>query len=145
MLHFFRILKYLKPYLQFGVLNIISNIISVLFSLVSLTMVIPFLGILFGTQPKVYNPQPLKLNVDSIKDNFYAIISSKIDENGEVEALLLICVLVLLTFFLRNFFRYTALYFLSPIRNGIVNDLRIDLHKKIVSLPLSFFTDKKKR
>ncbi len=144
MLHFFRILKYLKPYLQFGVLNIISNIISVLFSLVSLTMVIPFLGILFETQPKVYNPQPLKLNVDSIKDNFYAIISSKIDENGEVEALLLICVLVLLTFFLRNFFRYTALYFLSPIRNGIVNDLRIDLHKKIISLPLSFFTDKRK-
>ena len=142
--YFLRIIKYIKPYLPFAGLNIISNIISVLFSLISLTMVIPFLGILFGTQEKVYNPQPLKFNADAIKDNFYAIISSTIDEKGKVEALLFICLLVLITFFLRNFFRYSAMYFLIPIRNGIVHDLRKDLHKKIISLPLSFFTKKRK-
>jgi hypothetical protein len=62
-------------------------------------MVIPFLGILFGTQEKVYNPQPISFKADAIKDNFYAIISSTIDEKGEVEALLFICILVLITFF----------------------------------------------
>ena len=76
-------------------MNILSNILSVLFSLVSLTMVIPFLGILFETQEKVYNPPPLSLNADAIKENFYAIISSTIDEKGKVEALLFICILVL--------------------------------------------------
>jgi len=50
--YFIKILKYIKPYTSFAILNIVSNIISVLFSLVSLTMVIPFLGILFGTQEK---------------------------------------------------------------------------------------------
>jgi subfamily B ATP-binding cassette protein MsbA len=142
--YFLRIIKYIKPYTPFAVLNIISNIISVLFSLVSLTMVIPFLGILFGTQEKVYNPQPLSFNTNAIKDNFYAIISSEIDEKGKIEALLFICILVLITFFFRNLFRYSALYFLTPIRNGIVHDLRIDLHKKMISLPLPFFTKKRK-
>ena len=142
--YFLRILKYIKPYTPFAILNIASNTISVLFSLVSLTMVIPFLGILFETQEKVYNPQPFSLNANAIKENFYAIISSKIDEKGTAEALLFICILVLITFFFRNLFRYLALYFLTPIRNGIVHDLRIDLHKKMISLPLPFFTEKKK-
>ena len=88
--YFLRIIKYIKPYTSYAILNIVSNIISVLFSLVSLTMVIPFLGILFETQEKVYNPQPLSFNADAIKDNFYAILSSTIDEKGQVEALLLI-------------------------------------------------------
>ena len=142
--YFFKIIKYLKPYYSFAVLNIFTNIISVLFSLISLTMVIPFLGILFETQKKIYNPQPLSFNANAIKDNFYAIISSIIDEKGKIEALLFICLLVLFTFFFRNLFRYLALYFLTPIRNGIVHDLRMDLHKKIISLPLTFFNKKRK-
>ena len=144
MYYFFRIIKYIKPYKSYAILNVISNIVSVLFSLVSLTMIIPFLGILFETQEKVYNPQPFNFNTESIKDNFYAIISSVIDEKGKLEALLFICVLVLITFFFRNLFRYSSLYFLTPIRNGIVHDLRTDLHKKIISLPLPFFTEKRK-
>ncbi|MAB95349.1 MAG: antibiotic ABC transporter ATP-binding protein [Flavobacteriales bacterium] len=144
MYYFFRIIKYIKPYTSYAILNVISNIVSVLFSLVSLTMIIPFLGILFETQEKVYNPQPFNFNTESIKDNFYAIISSIIDERGKLEALLFICVLVLITFFFRNLFRYSSLYFLTPIRNGIVHDLRTDLHKKIISLPLPFFTEKRK-
>ena len=107
-------------------------------------MVIPFLGILFETQEKVYNPPPLSLNATAIKENFYAIISSIVDEKGKVEALLFICILVLVTFFFRNLFRYLSLYFLTPIRNGVVHDLRMDLHKKVISLPLPFFTEKRK-
>ena len=96
--YFLRILKYIRPYIGYAVLNVISNIISILFSLVSLTMIIPLLSILFETQEKIYNPQPLKLNADSIKDNFYAIVSSMIDEKGQIEALLFICILVLTTY-----------------------------------------------
>jgi subfamily B ATP-binding cassette protein MsbA len=107
-------------------------------------MVIPFLGILFETQEKVTNPPPLSINATAIKDNFYALISSIIDDKGKIEALLFICILVLVTFFFRNLFRYLSLYFLIPIRNGVVHDLRMDLHKKIISLPIPFFTEKRK-
>jgi subfamily B ATP-binding cassette protein MsbA len=142
--YFLRIVRYIKPYTPFAVMNILSNILSVLFSLVSLTMVIPFLSILFKTQDPVNNPPPLSFNANAIKENFYSVISQIIEQRGEPEALLFICFLVLITFFFRNLFRYLALYFLTPIRNGIVHDLRMDLHKKIISLPLPFFTEKKK-
>tara|TARA_B100002003_G_scaffold251320_1_gene294283 strand:- start:467 stop:2287 length:1821 start_codon:yes stop_codon:yes gene_type:complete len=142
--NFYRILKYVKPYLGFAGLNIFFNTLTILFSLVSITMIIPFLGLLFGSQEKVYNPLPLGFNASSIKENFYALITSIIDNKGEVEALVFICILILVMFFFRNLFRYLALYFLSPIRNGVVCDLRNDLNKKILSLPISFFTDKRK-
>ena len=142
--YFLRILKYIKSYLQFAVLNIVFNILSILFSLFSLTMAIPFLGILFETQEKVYNPPPLSLNATDLKENFYAIISSIIDEKGKAEALFFICALILITFFFRNLFRYLSLYFLTPIRNGVVHDIRMDLHRKVISLPLPFFTKQRK-
>jgi len=142
--YFLRILKYIKPYLPFALMNILFNVLSVLFSLFSLTMVIPFLGILFETQEKVYNPPSLSLNATALKENFYAIISSIVDEKGKVEALFFICILVLVTFFFRNLFRYLSLYFLTPVRNGVVHDMRMDLHKKVISLPLPFFTEKRK-
>ena len=120
-----RILKYIKPYFTYVILNILCNILSIMFSLVSLTMVIPFLGILFKPQEKVYEVQPLTFSAESIKDNFYLVISKLIDSKGEMEALFFICILVLVNFFFRNLFRYLSLYFLVPIRNGIVHDLRM--------------------
>ena len=141
---FFRILKYVKPYLGYAGLNIFFNILNILFSLVSITMIIPFLGLLFGTQEKVYDPAPLGFSASAIKENFYALITTIIDDKGEVEALVFVCILILVMFFFRNLCRYLALYFLSPIRNGVVCDLRNDLNKKIISLPLSYFTEKRK-
>ena len=144
-MHFFlKILKYIKPYTSYVCFNILSNILSVLFSLFSITMVIPFLGILFGTQEKVSQAQSLAFNASSIKDNFYFIISKTIDSKGETEALMFICFLVLAMFFFKNLFRYLALFFITPIRNGIIHDIRMDLQKKIISLPLSFIGTKKR-
>ena len=94
--YFLRIKSYIRPYIGYGVLNIISNILSILFSLVSLTMIIPFLGILFETQEKVYNPAPLALNTNAIKENLYAVISSLIDEKGKIEALMFICIFLVI-------------------------------------------------
>ena len=141
---FFRILKYVKPYLGYAGINIFFNILNIVFSLVSITMIIPFLGLLFSTQEKVYDPAPLGFSASAIKENFYALITNIIDDKGKVEALVFVCVLILVMFFFRNLCRYLALYFLSPIRNGVVCDLRNDLNKKILSLPISFFTEKRK-
>ena len=144
-MHFFiRILKYIKPYSSYAVLNVGSNIISIVFSLFSLTMVIPFLGILFGTQEKVYQATSLSFNAQAIKENFYLFISTVIDNNGKVEALMLICILVFIMFLLKNFFRYLALFFITPIRNGIIHDIRMDLQKKILSLDMSSIGSKRK-
>tara|TARA_B100000945_G_scaffold97572_1_gene76352 strand:- start:357 stop:2180 length:1824 start_codon:yes stop_codon:yes gene_type:complete len=139
-----RILKLLKEYGNYVILNVISNFLSIIFSLFSLTMVIPFLGILFNTQEKIYNPVPIALNSEAIKQNFYAYITLIIDQKGQIEALMFICILVLIMFFLRNLFRYSALYFLAPIRNGIIHKLRTLMHNKLLYFPLAYFKNKRR-
>jgi subfamily B ATP-binding cassette protein MsbA len=142
---FFRILQFAKPYWIYAIGNVVFNILTVIFSLVSITMIIPFLGLLFGTQEKVsLAPDSLSLSTTSIKDNFYYYISQIIETKGEADALIFICILVLVMFLFKNLFRYLALYCLTPIRNGVVRDLRNSLHRKIISLPLSYFTEKRK-
>ena len=144
MKQFFRILTYIKPYSIYASLNILFNVFSIIFSLVSLTMVIPFLGILFDETSRVESAPDLTFNADSIKDNFYYLISKTVQDKGEVDTLALICILIVVTFFLKNLFRYLALFFLIPIRNGIVHNIRVDLHKKMMSLSMPFFTEKRK-
>ena len=123
----------------------IFNVFAVLFSLVSITMVIPFLGLLFGTmETDIVKPESFTFSTSSIKDHFYYEINSIIESGEKIDALLFICGLILITFFFRNLFRYLALYFLTPIRNGVVHDLRSTLHEKVISLPLGFFTEKRR-
>ena len=142
---FYRILRYVKPYYRYAILNVVFNILTVLFSLVSLTMVIPFLGLLFGTiEVENIKPAAFSFSADSLKDHFYYQINSIIESGTKVDALLFICGLILITFFFRNLFRYLSLYFLTPIRNGVVHDLRSSLHKKVISLPIRFFTEKRR-
>ena len=141
---FLRVLRFAKPYWIYAVFNIIFNILTVLFSLVSITMIIPFLGLLFGTQEKVYEAPPLAFSTSSVKENFYLQITQIIETRGQIDALLFICGLVLVMFLFRNLFRYLALFFLTPIRNGVVRDMRDALHNKLLNLPLGYYTEKRK-
>lgn len=142
---FLKILKYAQPYYIYAILNIVFNILAVFFSLVSLTMAIPFLGLLFGTiEAENIQPESFSLTPESIKDHFYFEINTIIESGEKVDALFFICALILITFFCRNLFRYLSLYFLTPIRNGVVHDLRTSLHKKVISLPIGFFTEKRR-
>jgi subfamily B ATP-binding cassette protein MsbA len=107
-------------------------------------MIIPFLGLLFGTQEKVYEAPPLAFSTSSVKENFYLQITQIIETRGQIDALLFICGLVLVMFLFRNLFRYLALFFLTPIRNGVVRDMRDALHNKVLNLPLGYYTEKRK-
>ena len=123
----------------------IFNVFAVLFSLVSITMVIPFLGLLFGTiETDIIKPESFTFSTSSIKDHFYYEINNIIESGETIDALLFICILILITFFFRNLFRYLSLFYLTPIRNGVVHDLRSTLHEKVISLPLGFFTEKRR-
>lgn len=141
---FIRVLRFAKPYWIYAVFNIVFNILTVLFSLVSITMIIPFLGLLFGTQEKVYEAPPLSFSAKSITENFYFQITQIIETRGQIDALLFICGLVLVMFLFRNLFRYLALFSLTPIRNGVVRDMRNSLHQKVLNLPLGYYTEKRK-
>lgn len=144
MKNIYKIFRYIRPYWGFASLNILFNVLSVIFSLVSLTMVIPFLGLLFGTTTAVHIKPEVGLSVKAITEYFNYYVSGIIRDYGKVDALIFICILVIVLFFLKNFFRYLAMYFLAPARNGVVMDIRNKLYKKILILPLSYYSEQKK-
>ncbi|NNF01595.1 MAG: ABC transporter ATP-binding protein [Bacteroidia bacterium] len=144
MKQFLRILAYIKNYKGYAALNVLFNILSVIFSVVSLTMVIPFLNLLFEMQELTTEAPPLGFSAESIIANFYLILSDIIRDEGRMNALIFICMLVVGMFLLKNLFKYLALYFMAPLRNGVIRDLRNDIQKKMLRLPLSYFSEKRK-
>ncbi|PWG05427.1 ABC transporter ATP-binding protein [Polaribacter aquimarinus] len=145
--HFKDILKYEKKYRKFTLLNILFNIFYAIFNVLSVLAFIPVLGILFGTDKQV-TVKPTYNGITQIgsflKESFYHFISNKIENDGQINTLFFICMLALSLFFFKNFFRYLASYVITFLRTGIVKDLRDKLYNKIVELPISYFTEKRK-
>ena len=145
--HFKDILKYEKKYRKFTLLNILFNIFYAIFNVLSVLAFIPVLGILFETENKV-TAKPEYTDITEIgsylRGNFYHFISQKIENEGQIKTLVFICLLALSLFFFKNFFRYLASYVITFLRTGIVKDLRDKLYNKIVELPISYFTEKRK-
>jgi len=141
----FTILKYIKNYKKFVFFHIISTFFSVIFNIFSLTLVIPFLQILFGGDDKLIHQQPaFALNIKSLTENLYYYISQIIINYGKEYALVFICILVLVSVFLKNVFLYLAQYFVAPVRSGVMRDLRRDLYERVIQLPLLYFSEKRK-
>lgn len=139
-----RILKYALPYWGFASLNVIFNILGVLFSLASFAAIIPVLNILFKLEATVASAPPLALNFESLKLNFYYLISRMIEQYGELTTLGYICGIIVIVFFLKNLFRYLAMYYIAEVRNGVVKDIRNNMYKRVLILPLSYYSEKRK-
>ena len=147
MKHFKDILKYEKKYRKFTLLNIVFNVFYAIFNVLSVLAFIPVLSILFEKNEKV-TKIPVYEGITNIgeylKDSFYHFIAQKIVNEGELKTLLFICLLTLSLFFFKNLFRYLASYSITFLRTGIVKDLRDKLYHKIIELPISYFTEKRK-
>ncbi|MEO5783760.1 MAG: ABC transporter ATP-binding protein, partial [Ginsengibacter sp.] len=79
--------------------------------------------------------------VNKFKALLYEIINSP---GGDIKALGIICIVVLLAVILKNVFLYLSMYYLNPIRNNIINDMRTSMYKKILALPIGYFSDQRK-
>ncbi|MCC6370859.1 MAG: ABC transporter ATP-binding protein [Bacteroidia bacterium] len=156
----FAVLKYIKGYWNYAILNILFNIFYSIFSVISITLVFPFLKLLNASDAELFqlhqNPEPqfslFRLTGYALDEFNYLISQIIFSEGGtaelipagKVKALILICVLVFVMTFLKNLCRYMAMFFIAPIRNGVVRDLRNKLHFKSLHLPLSYYSEEKK-
>lgn len=150
MKNLFGVLRYVKGYWRYGILNIVFNILHVVFSLFSITMVIPFLNLLFLSDSSAYQEivskgvPELTLNIKSALSYFDYYLAHLIVTQGKAAALIYICVTVGVMMFLKNLCRYMAMYFLAPIRNGVVKDFRNAIFEKSLRLQLSYYTEERK-
>ena len=141
------IFRYVSKYPKLVFAYFSFNVLSNLFSVISLGLLSPFLLLIFkknDTLSSITNGSGFfaKLNpINILKEKLYDIIKSP---NGEIKALAVICVLVLIAVILKNVFLYLSVYFITPIKNGVINDMRIKMFKKILELPIGYFNDQKK-
>lgn len=143
-LHILR--RFVPPYKKYLALNIFFNLLSAVLTLFSFALIIPILEMLFKVNEVSYYFMPW--DSASLKEvavnNFYYYISVAIDQWGQTTALIMLSVaLVVMTFF-KTATAYLSSYFVIPIRSGILRDIRNLMYRKIVALPISFFTNERK-
>lgn len=141
-----RLLRYFRPYKRLLLLAVVSNLLMSLFLVVSIPVLQPFLQILFDIPGKSAAPQALSeaTGFRAVEEAVSGYFADLVRTHGRERALLWVCGLLVFTFLGKNLFRYLSLYFLAPVRNGVVRDLRNRLVAKILELPLSYFSDARK-
>jgi subfamily B ATP-binding cassette protein MsbA len=147
MKRFERILFYLRSQQKNIVLYVVFNLLSIVFSLISLVMLAPFLGLLFAKEKLITSKPTLSFTsdgADAILAHLKYYLSMLIQEKGEVYALGAICIIIIISIFFKNAFTYLSFRVLAPMRNYVMTKLRSDLYAKILQLPIGFFTEQKK-
>ncbi|MDY0075836.1 MAG: ABC transporter ATP-binding protein [Bacteroidales bacterium] len=141
---FYRILAYIKPYWGYAALNVLFNLLTIVFSLFSITMLVPFLNLLFGTEALVTEKPTFELNADGLINMLNYQISTIIVEKGQLQALIFICILLVSSFLMRNLGRFFAMFYMANVRIGAVKDIRNAIYTKILILPISFYNKNRK-
>ncbi len=142
-----KIIPFLKPYKNNVVWNVIFNVLYALFSTLSFIALIPMLDVLFKDAEKISTKPELTSIWDITKfgkDYLYYYITKLTDENGAQYALLLVVTIIIVTFLLKNLFNYLALNHLLLLKNGVLKDIRNKMFDKIIDLPVSYYSEKRK-
>ena len=140
--------RFVLPYKKYVGLSIILNILSAVTNVFSFTLLIPILDILFqtGVNEKVY--EYMEWGSASLKDvavnNFYYYVTLMITEKGPMLTLLLIGVLFAIMTLIKTSCYFASSAVMIPLRTGVVHDIRVMLYKKIMGLPLAFFSQERK-
>ena len=142
----FQLLRYYAPYKKLLALAVLCNLLMSVFMVVSIPVLQPFLQILFNreTPSDAGTAIATGSSFEGFEIRSKLFFNQLIAEQGREKALLMVCAMLVLVFLGKNLFRYLSLYFLAPVRNGIVRDFRQKMVNKMLDLPLSFFSNERK-
>lgn len=145
MKNFTAVLALMKNFKKNAVIGVIFNVLTAIFGLFSFAMMMPFLDVLFGTSELVKSPEPiLEFSFDSLRTWFMWQVEDYMIANSKVYGLYFISALIIVFSLLKNISRYLAVYVIAPLRMGIIRDIRNKLFKKILRLPISYYTGEKR-
>ena len=148
MKEFWQLLKrFAAPYKKYLAGAIFLNILSAVFNIFSFTLIIPILQILFKMDTTTYEFIPWSsgaLNVDVIKNNLYYYVTMMIDRFGGSATLMILGVFLGVMTALKTSCYFGSSAVMIPLRTGVVRDIRIMVYKKMMGLPLGFFSQERK-
>ena len=140
------ILRYAIPYKFYAILNIVCNVFYAFFGTLSMISLFPMLKVLFGdSKPVLVKPvwQGIGKITAFLEEYLNYFVTLKKAEGSE-DVLIFMVAFVIGTFLLKNLFGYLAMFFITFLRNGVLKDMRNQLYDKITSLPLAFYSEKRK-
>jgi subfamily B ATP-binding cassette protein MsbA len=137
-----RVFTYLKEYRASIVLYFVTILLSIVFSVLSIGMLLPFMQLIFGVKKEAIPKVPTSTNpiIKFVSEQLDHLINS----GDKFHALTVVCILIIVSIFLKNLFLYLSYRAMGPIKNGIVTRFRVDLYNKILQLPIGYFTEKRK-
>ena len=142
-----KLLPFVKSYKNHVFWNIVFNIFYALFSTLSYVALIPMMNVLFDKSEKITNKPEWNGLVNTfsyLKELLYYNISQLTENNGAQYALLLVVTIVISTFLLKNVSNYLASFHMMHLQNGVLSDLRKTMYEKIIQLPISYYSEKRK-
>ena len=144
--YFTRVLKYGLDYTYYGVLNIIFNILYAIFSALAFVSFIPMLDVLFKQTKDVYTEPEYSgiRNIREYLEDYFNYYISRQLETDISSTLILVVGIVIFFFLMKNLFNYLALYNITFVKNGLLKNLRGKLYSRVISMPISYFLNKKK-
>ena len=142
-----KLLPFALVYKRHIYLNVVFNIFYALFSTLLMVSMIPTLNVLFGLTEKVYKA-PIYSGFENIKAYAEAFLNYKIttltDDHGLKWALLFVISIIIITALLKNITNYFASYHVTRLRTGVLRDIRKKLYNKIINLPVSYYSERRK-
>ncbi len=147
MKQFWKILKrYVKPYRGYVGGSVVMNILSAVFNVVSFSLLIPILQILFNVGEQTYEFIPWHKGMDfnEITNNAYFFVSQWMGTMGANKVLLLLCLVFCFIVVIKTSCYFGAAAVMVPIRTGVVKDMRMQIYNKILALPIGFFSQERK-
>ena len=143
-------MAFANPHKKYIFGSLFFNILYSVFQIASAGTILPVLGMLFGTikNDKVSVEPVYSGNMSDyfsyLKDYAYYLVEVNAREHGALTVLAWLCVITAFAFLVRNIFRYIGSLMLIYYRVGVAKDLRTSIYQKILTLPVSFFTEQRK-
>lgn len=144
---FIRFLKrFARPYYGTLALSIFFNLLNGIMTVFSFAFIIPILQVIFGLQRGEYEYMPWTSGnlMDTVTNNFYYYTGNIIETQGASKALAWLGLIFIIMTLVKVMTGYFSEYFTIPMRNGVVRDIRNAMYKKILSLPIGYFSGERK-
>jgi subfamily B ATP-binding cassette protein MsbA len=142
-----KIFPFIAPFRSNAIWNVVFNVLYALFSTLSFISLIPMLEVLFK-ETHVVLEKPTYEGLGNLlsyaKENLYYYVNYYLNNDGPQYALMIVVALVISTFLLKNVFNYLASLHLTLLKNGVLKDLRNKMYQKIIALPISYYSEKRK-
>lgn len=138
--------RFAWPYRGYILLSVVFNLLAAVTTIFSFAFIMPILRILFGLDAHTYTWtawDSASLH-DAAINNFYYLTQQLIVRVGPSAALAVLAAILVAMTGIKTLVAYLSNYFVIPMRNGVVRDMRNELFSKILSLPIGFFTNERK-